>query len=154
MLGLKHHNFLILSFSADKLFWPLNTTQDGAPGPIIHGIQAVNVYQGSNSRVLAQFPNHCVTNLDLCSEGLSIEFWLWFTYTVDHIGTRVLTSGFLNYLCRGFKIFLKFQHVCMAVYTYRPWYVACVGPLGKPTYWLHVLATWDAENGITLIGIV
>ncbi len=114
----------------------------------------MNVLQNTNSRILANFPNHCVTNLELCSEGLTIEFWLWFTYTLDYLRTYVLKSGFGKDTSRGFVIFLKYHHVCMEIQMQNSWYKACVGPLGKPTYWLHVLATWDVVTGITLIGIV
>jgi hypothetical protein len=139
--------------TADKLFWPLNTTRDGAPGPIIHGKQAVNARQGSASRPLAIFPNHCVSNLELCTKGLSIEFWLWFNYTLDYATTTILKSGIKKGDSRGFMVFLKYHHVCMEIHMRSTWFKACIGPLGKPTYWLHIFANWDVAAGITLIGI-
>jgi hypothetical protein len=94
-----------------------------------------------------------VTNLEFCGEGLSVELWLWFTYTIGYHESGIITSGFGKDNSRGFKIFLKYHHVCMEIHMANTMYKACVGPLGKPTYWLHVLATWDVVDGITLLGI-
>lgn len=140
-------------FSADKFFWPLNTTADGTPTPVKHGKHAVNVFQSSASRALARFPNHCLTNLEHCNDGLSLEFWLWFNYTFDYIETRIIKSGKPT-SSRGFTVDLKYQHICMVIHMEWSWFKACVGPLGRPKYWLHVLAFWDVSSGLTLIGIV
>ncbi|XP_028392974.1 uncharacterized protein LOC114517441 isoform X2 [Dendronephthya gigantea] len=138
---------------ADKFFWPLNTTVGGKPAPIKHGKHAVNVLQSSGSYALARFPNHCVTDPELCDDGLSLEFWLWFDYTFDNILTRIIKSGFgkPQVTSRGFTVDLKYHHICMVIHTEWYSYKACVGPLGRPKQWLHVLAFWDVTSGLTVI---
>ena len=138
--------------TGDKLFWPLNTTREGIPGPVVHGKNAVDVLQGSESRVLAIFPNHCMTNIELCDKGLTVEFWLWFTYTHDYVQTTVLKAG-IGAGSRGFNVYLKYHHVCMQMILRTKEIRTCVGPLGKPTHWLHVLAYWDKDSALTMIGM-
>ena len=120
---------------------------------MIHGKNALNVFQRAGSRVLARFPNHCITKIELCDKGLTVEFWLWFSYTHAHLRTTILASGYLS-KSRGFWVYLKYHHVCMEIAFWGHDVKTCVGPLGQPTDWLHVLAHWDAgSDTITLIGM-
>ena len=134
-----------------KLFWALNTTEDGSPGTLIHGRYATKVLQSSNSRAIADFRGHCISDPELCKEGLSVELWLWFKSpsTLFPYDTSILRSGRTNSRC--FVVYIKRNHVCARIDFYDKYWTACVGSMGEPTNWLHVLLYWDQTNGLTLI---
>lgn len=94
-----------------------------------------------------------MTNIELCDKGLTVEFWLWFSYTHDYVQTTILKAGSEQLFSRGFHVYLKYHHVCMEMTLRSKEIKTCVGPLGKPTHWLHVLAHWDKDSPLTMIGM-
>ena len=134
----------------DKLFWALNTSSDGSPGTLIHGRHAARVLQSSNTRIIADFPGHCVSDPTLCRKGFSIRLWIWFRSPPEPLpySTRVLQTGHHNSRC--FVVSIEHNHVCMKAEISNYTYKACVGSMGEPTSWLQVVAVWDSSTGVTL----
>ena len=107
--------------------------------------------QSSKSRAIADFRGHCISDPELCKEGLSFELWLWFKSpsTLFPYDTSVLRSGHTYSRC--FVVYVKRNQICARIDFYDKYWVACVGSMGEPMNWLHVLAYWDQTRGLTLI---
>ncbi len=111
----------------------------------------MRVLQGSWSHAIADFGSHCISDPQLCKEGFSIELWLWFKSPSDPfpVTTSVLRSG--HYRSRGFAVYVVHHHVCVIIRFWEEFWKACVGSVGEPTNWLHVLTYWDQTSGLVLI---
>lgn len=100
------------------------------------------------------FPIQCVTDPDLCINGLTVSFvvqfengaktWTANTFIVDTIGEKTL-KGY-----RGFAVYVANWRLYVTVTTKKKTWTASHPLLTGTNVWHHVMFTWQQENGLVL----
>jgi len=152
--------------SATNSYWPLDGLVDGkalgsVPGQIVGSVtkatwplrkSALKLTTSNSYIQLGEYPNQCISDVDVCTAGLSVAFivnlnssssiWSPMTILVDSIGDSSLLTS------RGFVIYIKQGQVKATIFTSTiSWSASSSLSAGV---WHHVAITWLMGSGLRL----
>lgn len=155
--------------SGTDYYWPLNTIVDGKVLGTVPLTVRGNVsisdrlqngrdvlyfksYQAYLDSDAGQFLGQCVTDPDLCINGLTVSFvvqfesgaetWTANTFILDTIGGKTLN--------RGFAVYVANRRLYVKVATKDKEWTVSHSLLTGTNIWHHVMFTWQLEKGLVL----
>jgi hypothetical protein len=131
--------------------WPLRNTSNltwQGKCPTCRDLVAISalVLPRNAKASLGNFSGKCVSELDLCVDGLTFEIWLWFAeYDVWYFPTGIILQSGIG--SSGFEVSAKpNQQIAFKLYTDRHFYklecVLDVANLYVFNKWFHVVGIW------------